>query len=567
MNMKAEDANQAGTLLLYISRDNTLTEHLSALAPGRVYETCPYEDFQREYHEIRCVFCDAEAFYGDWVNWERIKAVWQDIPIVVIRDSVKTDCAKKALADGAWDCVSRPQNEADLQLILTKLAYYQNYVLNQHELLTSLIASEQESTQKTTVMETMLDILSHDTRNVFLKLRSLIVQLARSELRSQILDTYQELYNGTQEALGYLRESKRVYSLPELVNSLRLSEERIPCKNHPRLVIETDSRYLLFVEVSALFKNVLVNIIENALKYSPQEEKVTVSIRKHRGYHEIGIADRGAGIPDTFKEKIFDRYFRIHEKDGKGSGRGLWISKNIIEKEGGTVCVDDNPGGGTLFRITVPMFRTEAGLDEALKEFSKWFQQPVSEIAKKADTLQVLLELEGFDIPEEERESIIVANVLDALRKQKSGHSTKDIRLKLESLMQLNPDGPRVIIADDSLHVHHYLGHYLTDLGYHVLKFAKNGSEALEYIKTLDADLITLDCTMPEKSGIEVAKETARNGYASKILFITALGDHPDFLGHLERELSGISFGVITKPFTLPQLVKALKVLGLPCGE
>lgn len=544
-----------------MSRNTALTDRLSAITPGKVYRSCPLNDFPDADRHIRCIFCDAEAFHGDWVSWGEIRSLWQDVPIVVLCNEINVECAKKILYQGAWDCVPEPRGADEFELILNKISHYRQYVVNQQDLLASLIVSEQESSQKTTVMETMLDILSHDTRNVFLKLRSLIIQLPNSDLRGMILDSYEELYNGTQEALGYLKESKRVYSLPDLVSSLRLTENRVELKNHPHIRLASDSRILLYVEVSALFKNVLMNIIENALKYSGSGQDVDVTIRKFPKGHEIRIADRGPGIPDTFKQKIFDRYFRIDEHDGKGSGRGLWISRNIIEKEGGTIAVEDNPDGGTVFRIFIPMYRVDS-LSESLARFSQWFQMPLSAIEQKAETFKVLVELQGFDLPEDEKDSIIVANVLDTLRKQKSSQGTKDIRLKLETLMQRNPDGPGVIIADDSLHVHYYLGQYLTELGYRVVKFAKNGAEALEYITGFDTDLVTLDCTMPGKSGIEVAKEAKARGVAAKTLFITALGDHPDFIEQLRRELPEGSYGIITKPFTKLQLISALKALG-----
>jgi PAS domain S-box-containing protein len=112
---------------------------------------------------------------------------------------------------------------------------------------------------------------------------------------------------------------------------------------------------LLYVEPNVISR-VLLNLFDNALKYSADGQAVTVSAAPGQdGMALISVSDRGAGIPPEFREVIFDKFRRIKsESSGKGLGLGLAFCRLAVEAHGGRIWVDDAPGGGARFNLTLP---------------------------------------------------------------------------------------------------------------------------------------------------------------------------------------------------------------------
>ena len=103
---------------------------------------------------------------------------------------------------------------------------------------------------------------------------------------------------------------------------------------------------------------VLWNLLENACKYSPWPSRITVDARWNGTDVLIGVADRGPGIPAGEREQIFQRFYRLnrdHRSHTAGSGLGLAICRGIVEAHGGQIWVEDRPGGGSAFRISLPL--------------------------------------------------------------------------------------------------------------------------------------------------------------------------------------------------------------------
>ncbi|WP_433382297.1 ATP-binding protein [Actinoplanes sp. CA-142083] len=107
----------------------------------------------------------------------------------------------------------------------------------------------------------------------------------------------------------------------------------------------------------AMLRHVLDNLIGNALKYVRPGAAARVDVTATAtgtGWTRIEVADRGIGIPDAEKPAVFERFHRAHASAGyDGTGLGLAICKRIVERHGGEIGVDDNPGGGTRFHFTL----------------------------------------------------------------------------------------------------------------------------------------------------------------------------------------------------------------------
>ncbi len=108
-----------------------------------------------------------------------------------------------------------------------------------------------------------------------------------------------------------------------------------------------------------MIRRVLINLVNNALKYSPGDKTITVMARQpdEGDFLLISVQDEGVGIPDEYKETIFLKFERVDRgtPSSKGLGLGLAFCRLAVEAHGGRIWVQDAPGGGSLFQFTLPV--------------------------------------------------------------------------------------------------------------------------------------------------------------------------------------------------------------------
>ncbi len=116
---------------------------------------------------------------------------------------------------------------------------------------------------------------------------------------------------------------------------------------------------LLLVRADAkLIVQVILNLVDNALKYTPENTAVSLRVTKQGDMAEIRVADTGHGISDAEKEKIFEKFYCGEHKiaDNRRSlGLGLYLCKAIVEAHGGSIRVTDNVPQGAVFSFTLPL--------------------------------------------------------------------------------------------------------------------------------------------------------------------------------------------------------------------
>jgi signal transduction histidine kinase len=96
---------------------------------------------------------------------------------------------------------------------------------------------------------------------------------------------------------------------------------------------------------------VLTNLISNAIRYSDENSQIVILVTKNRKQQLVSVKDNGQGIDLQYKDKIFDRYFRVPGTKEEGTGLGLAISKEFIEAQGGQIQVESKLGIGSTFTI------------------------------------------------------------------------------------------------------------------------------------------------------------------------------------------------------------------------
>lgn len=103
-----------------------------------------------------------------------------------------------------------------------------------------------------------------------------------------------------------------------------------------------------------LISQVFINLISNAVKYTPEGTKIEVDVQDDGDQWTVSVKDWGEGIPDEYKEQLFTRFKRIEKKGVKGTGLGLAIAKRIVDLHKGQISVEDNPEGGSIFFVRLP---------------------------------------------------------------------------------------------------------------------------------------------------------------------------------------------------------------------
>jgi PAS domain S-box-containing protein len=108
------------------------------------------------------------------------------------------------------------------------------------------------------------------------------------------------------------------------------------------------------VRANHIIEEVFANLLSNAIKYGPENSTIDVALKDLGDKWRMMVKDQGAGIPDEYKKTVFERFIRADKRGVKGTGLGLAIVKRIVDLHKGTVWVEDNPGGGSVFYVTIP---------------------------------------------------------------------------------------------------------------------------------------------------------------------------------------------------------------------
>jgi len=170
------------------------------------------------------------------------------------------------------------------------------------------------------------------------RLDSMIQELVEStRLESGILELHKELA----DPCGLLREVVQGVGTPEDRGRIQLE----CAEGLPELLVDRER-----------MERAVVNLITNALKYSPPTSPVVVKAERTDGEVQISVSDRGVGIAPEELPHIFDRFYRAAAgRKGQGLGLGLYITRLMVEAHGGRVGVESRLGEGSTFRITLPI--------------------------------------------------------------------------------------------------------------------------------------------------------------------------------------------------------------------
>jgi two-component system sensor histidine kinase KdpD len=125
---------------------------------------------------------------------------------------------------------------------------------------------------------------------------------------------------------------------------------------HHEVKVDVPAKFPLVPMDFTLMVQVFVNLLENAVKYSPEDSLIEVCASQDDSIARLQVLDRGAGIPPDDLGRIFDKFYRVQRPESvSGTGLGLSISKGIIDAHGGQVHAYNREGGGTILEVTLPL--------------------------------------------------------------------------------------------------------------------------------------------------------------------------------------------------------------------
>jgi PAS domain S-box-containing protein len=151
---------------------------------------------------------------------------------------------------------------------------------------------------------------------------------------------------------GMMQLNKTNVALIDIFEHARDNVEVLAQQKELKLVI-TNTNIDIIADMD-LVQRVLVNLISNAIKYSPPNGEITITATETGDFVEVCVTDEGPGVPEAYKEAIFDRYRQVDGASRAGTGLGLAICKAVIEEHGGTIGVRSEPGKGSTFWFRLP---------------------------------------------------------------------------------------------------------------------------------------------------------------------------------------------------------------------
>jgi len=232
--------------------------------------------------------------------------------------------------------------------------------------------SRTEATRESEKLRTaILDSVTHEFRTPLTSIKASVSTLLSSAVideagRRDLLDVIDEETDRLNRLVGEAAEmaqldAQRVelhlasYPVMEIVEAA-LDKANQSLEKHELRIHIPESLPAVRVDLERIAE-VLIHLLENAAKYSPEDTPITVSAEPRGKMVEVSVADRGPGIDDLEQSLVFEKFYRGRDQRYRvqGTGMGLSISKAIVEAHGGTIGLTSQIGSGSVFHFTLPV--------------------------------------------------------------------------------------------------------------------------------------------------------------------------------------------------------------------
>jgi signal transduction histidine kinase len=289
-------------------------------------------------------------------------------PVIFVTAKSEADDVVMGFEAGGVDYLTKPFRPKEV------VARIRTHLSNQQLVEQQKLLVEQLS-KANAAKDRFLGMCAHDLRNPLSSIRGLaelMVEDAIGPLSTEQREIVQTIHGASQSMLqlvnelldvatieaGHLKLAKEPTSVVEIVErSVHLSNIEAAKKNTRIELVKAGSDRMVDVDRNKI-RQVVDNLISNAVKYSPRGSVITVLIHSDESGAGFAVRDSGPGIPDSERHKLFKDYGRLSSVPTggeKSTGLGLAISRKIVEAHDGTIGVENIPGRGAEFVVRLPL--------------------------------------------------------------------------------------------------------------------------------------------------------------------------------------------------------------------
>jgi two-component system sensor histidine kinase KdpD len=236
-------------------------------------------------------------------------------------------------------------------------------------------ARQAEVLQATEKLQTaLLNSISHDLRTPLVSITGALSSLQEDDIELDKATRRSLVENACEEAerlnrlVGNLLSMTRiesgalrvVFEPADILDVIGVALEQVSDRlQDSRVVVQVPNELPLVLVDFVLIVQVLVNLLDNAIKYSPADALIEIAAHAAGAFLEIEVRDRGVGIPRQDLRRVFDKFYRVQRPENvSGTGLGLSICKGIVEAHGGFIVAENRPGGGTIITFALPLQET-----------------------------------------------------------------------------------------------------------------------------------------------------------------------------------------------------------------
>lgn len=175
---------------------------------------------------------------------------------------------------------------------------------------------------------------------------------------AKLSELINDLFDISKIQAGKMQLNLEPFDLSELLREIADSFQQAHSTYELVMAIETD---LLVNGDKMRLEQVLANLLNNAVKYAPDEKEIRLDASRTKDEVVVYVKDKGPGILPENQQQIFGQFYRVKEQERKisGLGLGLYISKDIIDRHGGKIWVESTPGEGSTFAFSLPLFKNQ----------------------------------------------------------------------------------------------------------------------------------------------------------------------------------------------------------------
>ncbi len=211
--------------------------------------------------------------------------------------------------------------------------------------------------------------ITHELKSPIASIRLILDTFIKRNLKQEQIQRFAK--NGVKEATRLLRLVNNILLAARLESGFHMSKGDVDLKvlirdivdqlqdKHPNTLfsLQMDKVVPMVQADTVALTSIALNLLENAVKYCPSDTPIDVTIKHEHNNIILEVADEGAGIPDTEKSKIFEKFYRVGNEDTrttKGTGLGLFLVQSLITEHDGSISVKDNKPTGTIFSVKFP---------------------------------------------------------------------------------------------------------------------------------------------------------------------------------------------------------------------